>query len=450
MKAYARFWSGVAVMAIGLSAAPAEKLAEKLDGRWAASLKSANGVEIPFRLDISGEGDQAVGTLFNGRDPKTTSSATVKDGKISLQFEHYLISIEAELKNGELDGAIVSHRKPNSAGPQGNQQYAGTENQAAALRRAVYSSTPFHAKRYVAPSAKTVANVPQIGGTWEVAQETPKGEKAWRVVVEQKGAEILATVLRIDGDTGGLTGEWQGDKFVASHYDAARPGLIILTPQPDGSLNVKLNAVPRVVEVTAYRPEVARAKGLPEPSNFLTHTTVRDPNEVFAYNFPDVNGKVISNEDPLVKGKVVVAVVTGTWCPNCHDEAQYLVQLQKKYSDRGLQIIALDFEEEDQLQSLTRVKAFIKKYGVPYPYLLAGQPSEMWDKIPQAVNLNTWPATFFVGRDGKVKAVHSGFAAPASGPFHEQLKAEFTGIIEKLLAEKPAVESSVSSAAGGN
>jgi hypothetical protein len=33
--------------------------------------------------------------------------------------------------------------------------------------------------------------------------------------------------------------------------------------------------------------------------------------------------------------------------------------------------------------------------------------------VPQAVNLNTWPATFVIGRDGRVKAIHSGFAAPA-------------------------------------
>ena len=111
----------------------------------------------------------------------------------------------------------------------------------------------------------------------------------------------------------------------------------MLTRQSDGSLSVKLNAVPRVVELKAYRPEIARSKGLPEPSNFLNHSTVRDTNEVFAYSFPDVNGKTISNEDPQVKGTVVVAVVTGTWCPNCHDEAQNLVQSQKKYGEQGLQ-----------------------------------------------------------------------------------------------------------------
>lgn len=436
-----------ASLALGLNAVAADLTPAKLEGRWAATLKSsANNIEIPFRLDIARQGDQIVGTLWNGRDPKTTSSATIQDGKVVLNYEHYLTSIQAELKDGNLVGEIVSLRKTRAAtGPLGNQAYAGSENRDRVYQAA--NTTSFRAERYTAPSAKATAAAPNIAGVWEVAQETPKGEKAWRLIVEQKGGEILATILRIDGDTGGLTGEWNNGQFVASHYDGSRPGLIVVAPQADGGLSVKLNAVPRVVELTAYRPEVARAKGLPEPANFLTHTTVRDPNETFAYSFPDVNGKVISNEDSIVKGKVVVAVVTGTWCPNCHDEAQYLVQLQKKYGDRGLQIIALDFEEEDQLKSLTRVKSFIKKYGVPYPYLIAGTPQEMWDKVPQAVNLNTWPATFFVGRDGKVKAVHSGFAAPASGPYHIALKEEFTSIIENLLKEKPGTDNSSATAA---
>jgi hypothetical protein len=74
---------------------------------------------------------------------------------------------------------------------------------------------------------------------------------------------------------------------------------------------------------------------------------------------------------------------------------------------------------------------------VEYTYLIAGAPSEMWDKVPQLVNLNTWPATVFVGRDGTVKGIHSGFASPASGEFNRQLQQEFTAQIEKLLAEKP-------------
>ena len=81
------------------------------------------------------------------------------------------------------------------------------------------------------------------------------------------------------------------------------------------------------------------------------------------------------------------------------------------------------------------MQAFIKKYGIQYTYLLAGEPSELQAKIPQAVNLNSWPTTFFLDRAGKVRAIHAGFAAPASGEFNVALKKETTERIEKLLSE---------------
>jgi hypothetical protein len=123
------------------------------------------------------------------------------------------------------------------------------------------------------------------------------------------------------------------------------------------------------------------------------------------------------------------------------------VQLYAKYHDQGLEIVALDFEEPDQQASLKRVNAFISKYRVPYTYLIAGDPSEMWDKIPQAVNLNTWPATLFIGRDGKVKATHAGFASAASGVYNEQLKTEFTSTIERLLKDNAGARTAAEVAA---
>jgi thiol-disulfide isomerase/thioredoxin len=417
--------------------------ADNLNGRWAATT-TQGGVTIPFRLDISGEGNSVVGTLY-GHEKEFTTSGSLKDGKLELNFDHYLVSIVATVRDGELDGTIESRR----GGPAAENAPARGSNasQPAEEPPARRGGNPFHAKRYVALSGSAAANVPSIEGVWEVAQESPKGEKAWRLIVQQTGADITTTILRVDGDTGALTGGWQDGKFVASHFDGSRPGLLILTPQADGSLTVNLNAGQRTGVLTAYRPEVARAKGLPEPANYQTHTSVRDPNEVFTYSFPDTKGKIVSNEDPRFKGKVVLAIVTGTWCPNCHDEARYLVELYQKYHDQGLEIVALDFEEPEQQNTLKRVNAFIKQYKVPYTYLIAGAPSEMWDKVPQTVNLNTWPATLFIGKDGKVKATHAGFAGPASGVYHKELREEFTANIERLLKEKPVV---TSAAAAGN
>ena len=411
--------------------------ASAIDGHWDAVL-TRNGTEIPFRLDIKGSGADLQGVFYDGFKPYDgTTSASFKDGKLVLNIEHYLTTISATLEDGKLSGTVAAQNRENSA------------------------AYGFSAVRHV-DTAAAATDAPSIAGTWVVPLDTPssKGEKAFRLIVQQQGAEVAASILRIDGDTGSYSGSYKDGKWVLSHFDGGRPGVITVTPAADGTLKVEQqtsrpsaqaastpnnaygnDATPDgryATALTAYRPDVALAKGFPAPDDFLTHTTARDPNETFTFNFRDVNGRQVSNEDPQFKNKVVLAIVTGTWCPNCHDEAQYLVQLDKKYRDKGLAIVALDFEEPEQQGTQQRERAFIKKYGVKYTYLQAGAPAEMWEKVPQLNHLDTWPATVFIGRDGKVKAVHSGFASPASGEFNTQLKEEFTSRIEQLLAQKQA------------
>jgi thiol-disulfide isomerase/thioredoxin len=417
-----------------------------IDGRWDAALIN-NGPTVPFRLDISGAGPSLKGTFYDGFKPyDATTSVTFKDGKLILKAEHYLTTITAQLKNGELVGDTTL------VGPGYSIEYG------------------FHAVRHVdAAALASAASAPNIAGSWEIPLDSPssKGEKAFRLIIQQDGAQIGASILRVDGDTGAYTGSFKDGKWVLSHFDGHRPGVIEISVAQNGSLEVLTHNEayakafktssgsdknkgddsysesplgPALIHYVAYRSEVARAKGLPEPDDYLAHTSARDPHEKFTFSFPDDNGKLVTNEDPRFKGKVVLAIVTGTWCPNCHDEAQYLVQLDRKYRDKGLAIVALDFEEPEQQGSLERERAFVKQYGVKYTYLIAGAPSEMWAKVPQLVNLNTWPATVFIGRDGTVKAVHSGFASPASGEFNTQLKVDFERRIEQLLAEHAPIQ----------
>jgi len=466
MKAFLRIASLAVIFASSspsIAAPQSAHTADSVDGRWNAVL-TRNGTVIPFRLDISGSGPTLKGTLYDGFDPYDgTTSATFQDGKLVLNIEHYLTTITATVRDGQLVGNVVSQSRAQ-----------GTE----------YG---FQATRYVAAPA-TAADAPSIAGSWEIPLDTPssKGEKAFRFIVRQRGSEVAASILRVDGDTGAYSGTYKDGKWVLSHFDGSRPGVIVVSATNEGTLDILQQSdraeKPAVQEgagvaggqtasvgasskaygeeaapdgryaakLVAYRSELARAKGLPEPDNYDTHTTVRDPNEKFTFNFPDVNNRRVSNDDPRFKGKVVLAIVTGTWCPNCHDEAQYLVELDKKYRDKGLAIVALDFEEPEQQGNLARERAFVKQYGVKYTYLIAGAPSEMWEKVPQAVNLNTWPATIFVGRDGLVKGIHSGFASPASGEFNRQLREQFTAKIEQLLAEKHASNPALSAVAAGN
>jgi peroxiredoxin len=387
--------------------------AETPTGRWDATVV-INDVEIPFRIDFSGEGPNFTGTVYNGDLPVLSTGGHLENDRLFVNFGHYLSKLEATLKDGRLEGKLSGRFE----------------------RDRYISPYPFRARRYV-PVALTAEKVPTIDGLWEIPYNSPKGEKSWHFIVRQKGPELAAAILRVDGDTGTLTGAYKDGKFVVSHFSGSRPLVLEIRPLKDQTLEVlPRGAYTAKEKLIAYRPAAARAKGLPEPTDPDKHTRVKNPSEVFKFNFPDVNGNVVSSSDSRFAGKVVVAVVTGTWCPNCHDEAQLLVELDRKYRDRGLQVVALDFEEpEQQEDGLKRAKAFITKYGVEYPYLIAGAPIEMWEKIPQAENLNSWPTTFFVGRDGRVRLIHAGFAAPASGEFHEKVRAEFISTIERLLAE---------------
>lgn len=439
----------LATFGASLGIAQSTNASESIDGRWDAVLNN-HGTQIPFRLDISGSGPSLKGTFYDGFKPYDgTTSATFQGGKLVLNIEHYLTTINATFKDGQLAGNVVTQS------------------------RSVNAEYGFEATRHVEVATGSVS-APSIAGSWVIPLDSPsaKGEKAFRFIVQQNGAEVAASILRVDGDTGAYSGTYKDGKWVLSHFDGSRPGVIEVSLAQDGTLEVLQNSGRAkktadedsnsaasyqaasvststksysespadsryATKLIAYRAEVAKAKGLAEPENYETHTTARDANEKFTFNFPDDRGKLVSNDDPRFKGKVVLAIVTGTWCPNCHDEAQYLVQLDKKYRDKGLAIVALDFEEPEQQGSLERERAFVKKYGVEYTYLIAGAPSEMWEKVPQLVNLNTWPATVFVGRDGTVKGIHSGFASPASGEFNQQLQEEFTAKIEQLLAERP-------------
>jgi hypothetical protein len=55
--------------------------------------------------------------------------------------------------------------------------------------------------------------------------------------------------------------------------------------------------------------------------------------------------------------------------------------------------------------------------------------------VPQAENLNAWPTTFFIGKDGLVHAVETGFTSSGSAEFDRDVKAKYVANIEKLLSE---------------
>ena len=389
-------------------------------GLWDASVVITTGpstqpvtVDIPFRFEIACGGPACStpkGSFFNGDDKVTSTSGQFKNGALELNFDEYGSRIEAMFTDGRLEGRFDR----------------GT-------RGAPY---PFQAKRF-SPIEVGDQNIPAISGLWNIQVKSSKGESAWQLIVRQSGAEASAAILRIDGDTGTLSGSYRDGKFVLSHFSGSRPLRVELTPSADGTLAVVQN---KDQPLTAIRADQALAKGLPQPSDPSRFTSVKDPTEPLRFSFPDLDGKVVSNADPRFQGKVVIVAIGGSWCPNCHDETPFLVELYKKYKSRGLEIVELSFEEEAQLKNPVRLRAFNKRYGVDYTVLLPGEPKELNEKMPQGVNLNSFPTTFFLGRDGRVRSAHAGFPSKASGKFHTEAKEEISALVERLLAEPKSTD----------
>ena len=380
-------------------------------GTWMGNA-TVHGQQVPIRLEITGRSNELHAALLNGPESSPASSAVFNGNHLLLTFNYYAKTLDATLADGRLTGSFgtTATRYPVSL----------------SSRDPDTSNSGSHAQ--------------DINGDWEIAVKSAKGESAWQLRVQplHQGSDVKAVIQRIDGDTGSLYGSWTGGAYQMSHFTAAGPALYSLTPQADGTLlvsNLLRADMNDQQNLVARRPAQARAAKLVGPTDPTQQTTVKDPSARFKFSFPDLSGKVVSNTDPQFDGKVVIVAIGGSWCPNCHDEAPFLESLYKQFHSRGLEIVNLSFEEGDQLKDPARLRAFIARYGLTYTVLVAGDTDQLNEKIPQAVNLNCWPTSFFLGRDGKVREVHAGFAGPANPPAHEALMHEVTALVEQLLAE---------------
>ncbi|MGD0442853.1 MAG: TlpA disulfide reductase family protein [Edaphobacter sp.] len=383
-----------------------------ITGTWEGNA-TVHGQQVPVRLEITGNGSNLHAALLNGPESSPASSAVFTDDHLLLTFNYFAKTLDATLTDGTLTGSFgtASTRYPVSL-----------------------SSHPAAIN-----SSGRVAQ--DIDGDWEIAVKSAKGESAWQLRVEPTSHTSLfvkAVIQRIDGDTGSLYGSWTGSEYRVSHFIAAGPALYSLTPQADGTLlvsNLLRADVKDQQNLVARRPAQARAAKLVGPTDPTEQTTMKDPSARFAFSFPDLSGKTVSNTDPQFDGKVVIVAIGGSWCPNCHDEAPFLESLYKQFHGRGLEVVNLSFEEADQLKNPERLKAFISRYGLTYTVLLAGETEQLQEKVSQAANLNCWPTSFFLGRDGRVREIHAGFAGPANPPAHEALVKGTTELVEQLLAE---------------
>ncbi|WP_170853766.1 peroxiredoxin family protein [Lishizhenia tianjinensis] len=167
-------------------------------------------------------------------------------------------------------------------------------------------------------------------------------------------------------------------------------------------------------------------------------TYVRKSLDTFDFTFKDLEGNDFTYSQSNLEGKVVLIQIMGTWCPNCLDETKYYKELQEKYKDQGLEIIAVCYEASKSFEAQTKsVQRLINNYELDYTFLIGGNASKTLAS-EQFYFLNeiiSFPTSIYINKKGEIVKVHTGFNGPGTGQVYLDYKKETEALIEQLLAD---------------
>lgn len=379
-------------------------------GPWRAVIDLPGGA-LPFQFEVTGASGQWQATVINGQERIPVPEFRLTADELRIAFPAFNTWIEARRHGTGYRGELTLVKRG------GKQQ-----------------KMPFRAEhgprhRFVSDPASQPA---AVAGRWAVRFVDDDGESSIAVAeFVQQGTALEGTFLTPTGDYRFLSGDVDGERIYLSTFDGAHAFLFSATLTPAGELQGDFWSGTQWHESWTARRDPDAA--LPD-ANSMT----RFVGDRVAFAFPDVNGDIVTFEDPRFAGKVVLITLAGSWCPNCHDEAAFMAPFYEQYRERGLEVVGLMFEHLDDFsEAAQQVRAFRDKFDIGYPLLVAGSSdkSRAGQVMPMLDRVYAFPTTIFVDRNGTVRRVHTGWNGPGTGKHYEELVADLTATVENLLAE---------------
>ena len=118
---------------------------------------------------------------------------------------------------------------------------------------------------------------------------------------------------------------------------------------------------------------------------------------------PDFELLDVRTNQPLrlstLRGKPVFINFWGTWCPPCRAEMPEMQKLRNKYGDE-LQIMGISMAPRDDPNG---VKGFVEQFK--YDWTFVHDPD---NNVTLAYQVSAVPSSFFIDKDGVIRAVHIG------------------------------------------
>lgn len=392
-----------------------------LVGTWRAVLASPGG-ELPFTLKVNDTSGTLNAIAVTGPEEIPFSSVEIQGEQAVFHFEWYDSEITTTLNGADLQG---TWRRTSAEGANSTLAFTAQRD----------SDKP----RFLPPTdagIETVADAPaSIAGNWAVEFTDEDGTEQARGEFEQNGNDVNGTFLTPTGDYRFLEGSYEQGVLRLSTFDGAHAFLFQAKADAEGNLTGDFWSRDTYHATWTARPLGEGESVLPDA---WAEVGLTNDEGNFSFAFDDIDGKAMTFPNDDYKGKVVIVNIFGSWCPNCNDEAPFLAKLHKEKRDQGLEIVGLAYEfTGDVERDREMVRRFGKRYGIEYPLLLAGlsDKAKAAETLPDLTAVLSYPTTIFIGRDGRVRKIHSGFSGPGTGEHYERLVAEMNGLVDELLAE---------------
>jgi peroxiredoxin len=119
---------------------------------------------------------------------------------------------------------------------------------------------------------------------------------------------------------------------------------------------------------------------------------------VVGVQFPDFAVKDLAGKPLSVaseKGRIVLIDFWATWCDPCVAELPNVLEVYEKNHDKGFDIIGVSLDTDKE-----QLTGFMKKRNLTWPQYFDDEGGE--NKLAVKYGVNTIPATYLLGRDGKI------------------------------------------------
>jgi thiol-disulfide isomerase/thioredoxin len=381
--------------------------------RWFRASLTSPGGDLVFGLKLETKGDQTTATVVNGSEHIVVPTAKIdpESRQLELSFDHYDSKIEARWSD-DLGQRMIGRWRKRAAGK-------------STWVEMVFQAEEIKSETDLYISARESAD---LTGRWLVQFAADQDPAVG--VFQQKGNSIEGTFLTTTGDFRFLAGRMRGQEMEISCFDGAHAFLFRAKLKDDQLTGDFWSGASFHDTWTAVKNEKAK---LPNPFGM---TKWNENVKLADLKFSDLDGNLHSLAEVQFAGKAIVLQLFGSWCPNCHDAADFLAELHREYEPQGLSIVGLAFEyTEDLERNAEQVRRYMAKHGTKYPVLIVGpsdkaRATEVFRGIDR---VKAYPTTIFMNGRGEVHSIYVGFSGPATGDAHTELKQSYRRIIEELI-----------------